>query len=188
MRRLLRWLFCALGFRPRLLIRLGVGNKRRTAWESADPSIVCAVVFGRADGRGLDLNLSVYALRSPMLTVRANAEHAAHAGLSLQGGTHVDLGGLTSPPVCTPIKNCAFGFLGSAHREIRFASERELELAVAAVLATLDQRKFDTSKEEVRIYVASRWEAKDPEWTGFLGSCSASSDWGKLRRKLESPR
>jgi len=166
-----------------MLIRFA---RQRGLWELSSAAEILQAGF-RDKAGDPDLRVSVYKIE-PAHCVQAFAEHSAGAGLDPpRGGCGVDLGGL--PPRSEQIApgETGFAFTQDAHREIPLNDADELLALIESARAGLDQRAHEIPDEKLREYVASRFDANDPEWVEFAARGAKSAKWRRHRPRRPPP-
>lgn len=152
--------------------------RRRVSWETVDDIDTLIKAEFRTPEGGPDLSLSVYEVNDEQL-VQTFAEHSAGAGLDPpRGGLGVDLA--SSRRVDATPGETGFDFTVAAHRELRFENEGDLRAFLQhAVIPSLDGRRREVSRGQLREFVQARRIANDAEWMPFL---EANPKWASFGR------
>jgi len=137
-------------------------------WEDAQVDNILKVEF-RADGGGIDLEPSVYAIGNDDVT-RTVAEHSAGSGCDPPRSLpNVALS--SDRELIETAGETGFSFTTANHREMRFESENDLRAFILdVVLPDIERRAHVASKQAVRDYVRGRLAEGDPEWTSFVAT------------------
>lgn len=139
--------------------------------------------FYRTEFRGSkgapDLELSVYEIDETQITQIVAESHAVapHRERPRRTKHHFNVKGLEPrAPVSTPGVD-SFALLRSAHHEIHFENEAELQVFAAQLLREMEERKRTVGGHDVKKFLAERLAAEDPEWQPFMAATPVWKNW-----------
>ena len=148
--------------------------RRKTLLETSAQEF-CDLEFDQCS----DLSASVYEVAGKEEAVRAHAEHYGSCDLNPAPvvNFNAEVEGCEFKATAGRSK---FEFTKTKHRDLKFNDKDHLLRHVTIVFNDLPNRKIPVSKEDIGMYVRSKYDEGDPQWRVLIDTSKWSRAWKKL--------